>query len=306
MRERERIVRDLYRQRPRSRMVRLSAGLLLGLGVTSWWLGDFQIGSLFTAQKASNLRRFLGEVVPRPLRGEPFDFGVWWQWAGAILDTKGWSATWTTLAISVAAIVLAGLGSLVLCVPAARNFATPEPFAPAGRLPGRARRAAWRAVVVLTRLLLVFLRAIPEYIWAFLLLAVFGPTSWPAVLALAIHNLGILGKLNAETIENVESGPLRALAGLGARRRQIAAVAAFPAVLPRLLLYFFYRWETCVREATVLGMLGIVSLGYYIKFDARPKGRYDEMVFLILLGAAIVIVGDFASAVARRIVRRAG
>ena len=105
-------------------------------------------------------------------------------------------------------------------------------------------------------------------------------------------------------VENLPPGPLRALRALGAGRVPLALVGVYPAALPRFLLYFFYRWETCVREATVLGMLGIVSLGYWID-DARHRFRYDEMVFWILAGAAIVLLGDLLSAVVRRWLRRA-
>jgi phosphonate transport system permease protein len=76
-----------------------------------------------------------------------------------------------------------------------------------------------------------------------------------------------------------------------------------PLVMPRFLLFFFYRWETCVREATVLGMLGIVSLGFYIQ-DARARQHYDVMVALIVLGSALVVIGDLVSAAAREAVRR--
>ena len=152
--------------------------------------------------------------------------------------------------------------------------------------------------------MLIFLRSIPEYVWAFLLLAMLGPNAWPAVLALALHNAGILGKLGAEVVENLEPAPLAALRGLGATRSQIVLLGILPMVLPRFLLFFFYRWETCVREATVLGMLGIVSLGYWI-VDARARNHYDEMVFLVLIGAGIVLVGDLVSALARELVRRA-
>ena len=68
------------------------------------------------------------------------------------------------------------------------------------------------------------------------------------------------------------------------------------------LLYLFYRWETCIREATVLGMLGIATLGYWID-DARVRQRYDEMIVLILCGGALVLVGDFLSYLARRWIR---
>lgn len=135
-------------------------------------------------------------------------------------------------------------------------------------------------------------------------MAVLGPTAWPVVLALALHNAGILSKLTAEAVENLEPEPLAALRGLGASRPQIAVAGIYPLVLPRFLLFFFYRWETCVREATVLGMLGIVSLGYWV-IDARARQNYDEMFFFVLIGAAIVLAGDLVSALARALVRRA-
>ncbi len=77
-----------------------------------------------------------------------------------------------------------------------------------------------------------------------------------------------------------------------------------PESFTRLLLYFLYRFETCVREATVLGMLGIASLGFLID-NARVARRHDEMFFLILVGAAIVVAGDLVSMAARRFARRA-
>ena len=156
----------------------------------------------------------------------------------------------------------------------------------------------------MTRLFFVFVRALPEYVWAFLLFVVLGPTPWTAVLALAIHNLGILGRLDAETIENLPRAVPAALRGAGGSRMQIATLGVLPMVLPRFVLYFFYRWETCVREATVLGLVGIVSLGYWLE-ESRAHNQYGEMMLLVLLGAALVIAGDVVSAVARRIIRRA-
>jgi phosphonate transport system permease protein len=223
---------------------------------------------------------------------------------GRRLDEDGWAASVGTLAISVLAIVLASLVSLVLCLPAARNFATPQPFAPSAAAPTAWRRWSWRLLFGATRLALILLRSLPEYVLAFLIMAMLDSPAWPAVLALAIHNAGILGRLHAETVENVERKPLVALRSLGAGRTQLAAVGIFPAILPRFLLYFFYRWETCVREATVLGILGLASLGFLID-EAKVAFRYDDMVLYILLGAAIVMLGDFVSAIARLLVRRA-
>jgi len=311
-------IESLRRDRPRSRLVRATALALLALAVWAWTSGDIQVGDLLTARRLENLERFLHEdIVPFPMRGKPFELGAYTAWAGDLLASRGLVGSLQTLAISALAIALAGLGAVVLAPFAARNVASHDPFPPpsgperdpvdlegADRARWRRRRGAWSALSTSARAFLILLRAIPEYVWAFLLLAILGPNAWPAVLALAIHNAGILGKLGAETIENLESAPLRALRGLGAGRAQVTLAAAAPLALPRFLLYFFYRFETCVREATVLGLLGVVSLGYWIQ-DARGRHYYDEMLFFVALGAGIVLFGDLTSAAVRRYLRRA-
>ncbi len=135
-----------------------------------------------------------------------------------------------------------------------------------------------------------------------MLLTLLGVGAWPAVAALAIHNAGILGKLYAEVAENMEPAASRALRALGAQRSQIAWAAIFPHNLGRYLLYFFYRWETCVREATVLGLLGFVSLGWFIQ-QARAGVRYDEMLHFVLLGSLLILAGDLISSWARKLAR---
>jgi len=302
--DRERAVEALWALRPRSRFLKISL-LLLGLFmIAAWFLGDFHPADAFSAHRLRNLDRFLEEVRPYPLQGRAWDWGIAARWAGAILTDRGAEAALATLAIAVLAIVLAAGFSFGLSLLAARNFATAEPFLSGGRAPSRLVRSGWRLAVAVTRLLLIFLRALPEYVWAFLLLSMLGPSAWPAVLALALHNAGILGRLNAETIENSPPANLAALRALGSKRSQIALIGLAPQILPRYLLYFFYRWETCVREATILGMLGVVSLGYWIA-DARTRGQSDTFLFLILLGALIVLLGDLLSALARRLVRQA-
>lgn len=296
-------IEQLHRQRPRSRFVRYSVCLMLLVIALSWLLGDFFTTDLFNGRRLQNLQRFLQELIPYPLQGRAFDWAIALDWLDKILADRGWQALGTTLAISVAAIVMAGCSSLVFTLLAARTLSTTEPFLPAplGKH-SRFKQSAWWLVVAITRLMLIFLRAIPEYVWAFLLLAVLGISAWPIVLALALHNIGILGKLSAEVVENLPTAALASLRGLGASRLQIAGAAIMPMALPRLLMFFFYRWETCVREATVLGMLGFVSLGFWIQ-DARARNVYDEMFLLIILGAALIMGGDLVSAIVRALIR---
>jgi phosphonate transport system permease protein len=307
-------IRRLHRERRRNRRVFWSGLALLLLSVYAWTSEEIRGSELRWERRRRNLERFLGEVRPAPLRSSPGSDvaagpplggrGGVVQWAGEILASRGWEAARTTLALAAAAIVLAALGAWTLALPAARTVATAEAYLPGPRPPGGARRLFWRSLVAAVRLLLILLRSLPEYVWAFLFLAILGPTAWPVVLALALHNAGILGKLAAEVVENLDPAPLAALRGLGAGRSQIAVAGIFPLALPRFLLFFFYRWETCVRETTVLGMLGVSSLGYWV-VDARARQNYDEMVFFVLIGAAIVLAGDLVSALARELVRRA-
>jgi phosphonate transport system permease protein len=297
-------VDELWRGRPRSQFVRASLWAIFLLMVVSWVVGEFDWADLFSERRATNLSRFLVEVRPFPLQGVDWDWGIAWNWSSELFAARGAEAARTTLGISLLAILLAGVASIALSLPAARNFASPEPFMPLGRPPTLWVRVAWRLGCSATRFVLMLLRAIPEYLAAFLLLAILGPTPWTAIIALTIHNAGILGRLGAESIENIPVEAPRSLRSLGAGRMRIAGWVFFPELLPRLLLYFFYRWETCVRESTVLGLLGIVSLGFWID-DARTRGQMDVLVYFVLLGVLMVIIGDLVSSLARELLRRA-
>jgi len=296
-------VRALRRARPRSRFLRASAALLALLVAYAWLCGEIEVLELFSPRRRSNLARFLTrEALPFPMRDAGLSLAGLAGWARGLLAERGAAALVRTFWISMLAIVLAG-GAAALAAPfGARTLCARDPYLTSAT-GARERGAGWRAASALVRFAFVLLRAVPEYVLAFLLLAMLGPSAWPLVLALALHNAGILGRLDCETLENLEPAPMRALAMLGARRSALFWVALRPLALPRLLLYFFYRHETCVREATVLGMLGVASLGYWIQ-DARARQRYDEMLFYVALGAGLVLLGDLASFLARRWVRR--
>ncbi len=301
---------QLHRERPRRPFVTRSVVALLAIVVFSWVAGDFAPERFFSERQQGNAARFLTELQPWSLQqpDAPQDFltraQMASQWFGRMWQEAGAEAVASTLAISLVAILLAGLWGSLLSLPAARSFATSEPFMSSGRPAPRSVCWLWRSVYLGTRGFLTLLRALPEYIWAFLLLALLGPSVWPMILALALHNTGILGKLTAEVVENVDTRAPAALRGLGAGRLPIVVAALVPMSLPRFLLYFFYRWETCVRESTVLGMLGMASLGFRI-VEARAGNAYDEMMFFVICGMLLVLLGDLMSALVRHFVRRA-
>jgi phosphonate transport system permease protein len=296
-------IRELRRTRPRRPFARASGVALAALAAWSWTGGAFAPGDLLTERARANLARFLGEARPWPLQGRDWDWGVWAAWVREVLGPTAADAVGSTVAMSVAAIVLAGAAAGIASLFAARNLAGPEPFAASPRRPSPPRRLASALLVLGVRGALILARSVPEYVWAFLLLTLLGVGPWPAVLALALHNAGILGKLFAEVTENMETGPAAALRATGAGRAALVPLVVVPRNLNRWLLYLFYRWETCVREATVLGLLGFVSLGWYIQ-DARAGGRYDEMVAFVALGSVIILAGDLVSGSVRRRLRR--
>lgn len=299
---------ELYAARPRSRFLRLSLVAVLLLVGTAWLFGAFHIADVLSSRRLENLLGFLESAHPYELRDSGLSLSGLAMWSGRIMSDRGWMATAMTLGISVSAVVIAGACAIPLSLLAARNVATHDPWSVTSAA-GHVNRNtawswAWRTVLVFARGFLVTIRSIPEYIWAFLLIAAIGPSAWPAVLALALHNAGILGKLWSETIENIDPAVPTTLRAHGHSRLQVVLFCVVPMALPRMLLYLFYRWETCVREATVLGMLGIASLGLWIK-EARARDWYDEMLFFTLLGAVLVVTGDVVSWFLRRQLRNA-
>lgn len=273
------------------------------LCVAAWFSGDFVWGDMFGPRRRANMARFFQDIVPRPVREEG-DWGAFWPWFAEIWSGPGSEAVLHTVLISICGAVLALVLAMLVMPLLARGIAVAEPFVSdcRERPPGRLRRGIWTGIRGSARATMILVRSMPEYVIAFLLIGLIGPTAWPAVLALALHNWGILGRLGSEVVENTARGLPAAQRAIGARRSQIVLFGVMPVVLPRVLVYFFYRWETCVRDATVLGLLGISSLGFYFQ-DARARGRYDEMLLFVVLGMVVVFVGDFVSHQVRKRVR---
>ena len=291
--------------RHRTRWLKLTGWALAAGIIWAWTTGGFGLDDMETARRTANLQRFGREIIPWPMQQGQGSWENVAAWAHRLLFTgpnPGLQAALNTLAMSIVAIVLAGVLAWLLLPFAARSLATPHPFLPSGARSSWPARCGWKLAVAASRCLLVFGRAVPEYVWAFVFIAFVTDQFWAAILALALHNAGILGRLGAEIIENAEAPVPVGLRTLGATRGQLLAIGLVPVSLPRFLVYFFYRWETCLREGTVLGILGVSTLGRLIK-DARAADRYDEMVFFVLLGAALVFAGDMVSSLARRCLR---
>jgi len=187
-----------------------------------------------------------------------------------------------TLAMSVLGTVIAAVLAAALCLPAARF---------AGRPPAR-----WR---VPARLLFNVLRAIPELVWASLLLVAAGLGPMSGTLALALHTAGVFGRLFAEAFENAPQGPAQALRVQGNRESLVLLYATLPQLGPQLLSYVLYRWENNIRAAAILGVVGAGGLGQMLAFHL---GLFQNGRAASVIGAMVLLVYgvDLASYAIRR------
>jgi len=246
-------------------------GILL-LVVASFWSLDLQWAQFFSWDAARSMGRFVGEFFPPDV-------------SRAFLKKVAIGA-WETLAMSVLGTLLAAVAGLPLPRPASRLHH-------ADRGPARSP----------TRLLLNALRAIPELVWAALLLISAGLGPFAGTLALALHTTGVLGRLFAEAIENAPPGPGDALRAQGVPNGRVFLYATLPQVLPQLMSYTLYRWENNIRAAAVLGVVGAGGLGQLLAFHMGlfHMGKTATLIGAMLLMVAVV---DAASHASRRVLTR--
>ncbi|MEL7356868.1 MAG: ABC transporter permease subunit [Cyanobacteria bacterium J06560_6] len=209
-----------------------------------------------------------------------------------------------TVAMSAIAITLASIGGVLFSFPAAQNFALPGGLLDAmGEAPrwtvGRVVRVGGLVVV---RLVLLWARAIPAPILALVILYGMFPGVWPGALALAIHNFGILGRLMAEVNENLPDGPLRGLRSLGASGGGVVLYGVLPMNLPRFLAYGLYRWEVCLRETVIVGLVGAGGLGR-LMMEQLSSLDYSGLAATLTMFVGLTVVVDGVSGWMRGCVR---
>ena len=205
-----------------------------------------------------------------------------------------------TVAMSVLAITLAGIFGIAFSFPAAQNF-----LLPGGLLNPISEQRRWsfsHIVLVLVRLILLVARAIPAPILALVTLYGMFPSLLPGALALAIHNFGILGRLMAEVNENLPDKPVRGLRSLGATPGTLVFYGILPANLSRFLAYILYRWEVCLRETVIVGLVGAGGLGRLIT-EQLSSFDYSALAATLTVFILLTIVVDALSSWLRAAVR---
>lgn len=144
-----------------------------------------------------------------------------------------------------------------------------------------------------------FLRSVPELVWALIFVAAVGLGPFAGALALVFHSVGMLGRLFAEVIEDMDMGPVEALTLTGASRLQVFTHAVVPGVLPSLLGISLYRLDENLRSSVLLGFVGAGGIGFQL-ISAMNLFQYRQVSIIILVILALVIGAERGSALLRR------
>ncbi|MDX1634095.1 MAG: ABC transporter permease [Marinobacter sp.] len=221
-----------------------------------------------------NVERFFTEdIVPAPIRNNE-GMAELGSWFGDLMMNQALPGIWNTLVLTQIALVATGLLALLAFPLISTHFGGPV------------RRTAGHVFLVIAR-------STPEYILAYILLQLWGPSMLPAAVALALHNGGIIGHLIGRQSSDIR---LRPDASTGVNRYAFELV---PRIYRSFLAFLFYRWEIIMRETAILGILGIATLGFYID-SAIQNINFDRAMVLILITALLNLGIDAMSRLIRR------
>lgn len=143
------------------------------------------------------------------------------------------------------------------------------------------------------------LRSINELVFALFFVSAIGLGPFAGVLALFVHNLGTLSKLFSESVEAIDEGPMQGVRATGANKLTELAFGVIPQVMPLWTSYTLYRFESNVRSATVLGIIGAGGIGAPLYEAIRGFDYSSTAAILIVIIAAVVLI-DMASAQIRK------
>lgn len=269
-----------------------------------------------TAQQAdiSRLRRSHPEIFERPLQERlrdwglwaaflaVFAFGLWWIDASPMRIVNGlnklgmlvvlmippWPGDgfWDYVFAMLETLAMAFLGTVIAAVIAV----------PLGFLGAKNIVPNWLFHFGLRRFFDAF-RGIDGLVWALIFVSAVGLGPFAGVLAIAVGDVMVLGKLFAEAIENVDKKPVDGVRASGGGGLHVMRLGVFPQVFPVMISHVLYFFESNVRSATILGIVGAGGIGLQLS-DRIRINNWQQAAFIILMILVTVAVID---AISRRI-----
>ncbi len=232
-------------------------GLVLAILAASWQ--GAEMAPLALIQDGGNMATFAADFFPP-------DFSQWPLYLEEML---------VTLQIAVWGTALAVVLSIPLGLMSAENIAPWWIYQPVRRLMDACR-------------------AINEMVFAMLFVVAVGLGPFAGVLALFIHTTGVLSKLLSEAVEAIDPGPVEGIRATGANKLEEILYGVLPQVMPLLISYSLYRFESNVRSATVVGMVGAGGIGVTL-WEAIRGFQFPQTCALMIVVIVTVSLLDFLS-----------
>jgi len=210
-----------------------------------------------------NIFQFPGEVLAEAGKKITNLPGLMWKFLPSLIETVN---------IAAASTLLGAMLAIALSLLSTRGL------------------AKWPRLIGIFRRVMDIMRAIPEIVIALVLIYILGGGPVPAMIAIAFHTIGALGKLFSEVNENASLKPVEGLQSVGATWGQRMWLGVIPQVAPNYLSYSLLRFEINIRASAILGFVGSGGIGYDLKNAfSWGQGRYDEVaaIFLLLFGTII-------------------
>ncbi|MGV3525173.1 MAG: phosphonate ABC transporter, permease protein PhnE [Candidatus Sericytochromatia bacterium] len=154
-------------------------------------------------------------------------------------------------------------------------------------------------VYQVTRFCINFLRTVPDLALGLIFVAAVGLGPFAGTLALAVHTMTVLTKLLSESVENIDGGVVEAIRATGGNYFQTLSFAVLPQMLPDLISFTLYRFETNIRAASVLGLIGAGGIGHLLNTSFRTF-QYQEAATVVLILIVLVMGVDWVSARLRK------
>ena len=271
--------REAYLEQVRRK--RMYGGIILVLFIafmaSGWMLAEERNAGGFW-RGLPNVIDFPAEVFSEAWTSRANLLGIFWRSVPALIET---------LNIAAVATLLGAIAAMSLSLLATRGL------------------ARWPRLIPLFRRTMDALRAVPEIVIALMLIYILGGGPVPAVIAIALHTGGALGKLFSEVAENADLKPVEGLASVGANWSQRMWLGVIPQVAPNWLSYALLRFEINVRASAILGFVGEGGIGHDLKLAMQwGQGRYDEVVAIFfLLFLAIVVIDTISDHYRHKLVK---
>lgn len=260
-------VRDvLAKEKPRITLARIGyLAVAIAVLVYAGHLSDLSFVELF--QGSSTMAEYITRYFPP-------DFSNWRSYLQDTLETVA-MGIWGTLLSAILAIPLSILASSNIC-------------------------PVW--IVFPVRRILDTMRAINEVVFALIFVVAVGLGPFAGVLALFIHTAGILAKLFSEAIEAIEVGPVEGIRATGASKLQEIIFGVIPQVVPLWTSFTLYRFESNVRSAAVLGIVGAGGIGVSLYQSFRAFRYQDVCAIMIILIVTVGLIDTISAKLRQRLV----